>query len=116
MESESSKTVLIAIIGKALALIHKLSDPLAARFPVAAGHTPVLLASAVLILLCLVLGLLALTGPTRKTVAWLENTILAKVPGYLFLKGAGESALGLDASVPYPLVLARIVKPGNSAS
>ena len=108
MESESSKTVLIAIIGKALALIHKLSDPLAARFPVAAGHTPVLLASAVLILLCLVLGLLALTGPTRKTVAWLENTILAKVPGYLFLKGAGESALGLDASVPYPLVLARI--------
>jgi uncharacterized membrane protein len=100
--------VLVVIVEKALGLVHKLSDPLAARFPVAAGDTPVLLASAVLILVCFVLGLLALTGPARQAVAWLENTILSKVPGYVFLKGAGESALGLESSTPYPLVLARI--------
>lgn len=100
--------VLIAIVDKALGLVHKLTDPLAARFPVAAGHTPLLLASALLILVCFVLGLVALARPARLAIGWLENTLLSKLPGYVFLKGAGESALGLEQSAPYPLVLARI--------
>lgn len=100
--------VLIAIVDKALGLVHKLTDPLAARFPVAAGHTPLLLASALLILVCFVLGLVALARPARLAIGWLENTLLSKIPGYVFLKGAGESALGLEQSAPYPLVLARI--------
>jgi uncharacterized membrane protein len=100
--------VLVAIGGKALGLVHKLSDPLAARFPVAAVHTPVLLAGALLIVVCFVLGLVALSRPARLGVAWLETRILSKLPGYVFLKGAGESALGLETQAPYPLVLARI--------
>lgn len=100
--------VLAVILEKALGLVHKLSDPLAERFPVAAGQTPILLAAVVLILVCFVLGLLALTGPARLAITWLENTLLSKIPGYVFLKGAGESALGLEDHAPYPLVLARI--------
>ena len=100
--------VLIAIVEKALELIHKFSDPLAARFPLAAGHTPILLAIAVLIVVCFVFGLLALTRPARRAVGWLENRVLSNLPGYVFLKGAGQSALGLEADAPYPLVLARI--------
>jgi uncharacterized membrane protein len=100
--------VLIAIVGKALELVHKLTDPLAERFPVAAGHTPILLASGLLILVCFVMGLLALTRPARVGVAWLERVFLSKIPGYVLLKGAGESALGFEKAAPYPLLLARI--------
>ncbi len=100
--------VLIAVVGKALSLVHKLTDPLAERFPMAADNTPVLLASGLLILVCFVMGLVALTRPARVGVAWLERIFLSKIPGYVFLKGAGESALGLEKDAPYPLLLARI--------
>ena len=99
--------VLVVIVDRALGLVHKLSDPLAARLP-AVAYAPVLLASVLLLLLCLAFGLLAMTGPAKTAVQWLEATILSKVPGYLFLKGAGESVLGLESHAPYPLVLARI--------
>jgi uncharacterized membrane protein len=100
--------VLVVIVQKALSLAHVLSDPLAARLPSVAGHTPVLLAGLVLVLVCFIFGLVAMTGPARTVVTWLEGTILSKIPGYVFLKGAGESALGLESRAPYPLVLARI--------
>ncbi len=61
-----------------------------------------------LILVCFVMGLVALTRPARVGVAWLEKIFLSKIPGYVFLKGAGESALGLEKDAPYPLLLARI--------
>lgn len=100
--------VLVVIIAKALEFAHRFSDPLAARFPVMAGHTPLLLAALLLIIVCFLLGLLARLGPARMGVAWLESTFLSKLPGYAFLKGAGESVLGQEGQTPYPVVLARI--------
>lgn len=99
--------VLVVIIDKALGIAHRVSDPLAAYLP-AMKHAPVLLASALLTVICFAFGLLAMTALARKAVQWIETTILAKIPGYVFLKGAGESALGIEAHAPYPLVLARI--------
>src|SRR5262245_2254009 len=101
-------TVLVMIVGKALELAHKITDPLAARLPSVFDEAPILLASLLLVLVCFLMGLLAMTGPARRVVAWLEATLLSKIPGYMFLKGAGQSALGQDESAPYPLVLARI--------
>ena len=99
--------VMVVILEKALGIAHKLSDPLAAHLPTVA-HAPVLLACAALALFCFIAGLFALTAPARKIVDWLESTILSKIPGYVFLKGAGESALGFESGAQYPLVLARI--------
>jgi uncharacterized membrane protein len=101
-------TVLVIIVGKALEVAHKFTDPIAARLPGMAEQAPMLLAALLLTLVCFLMGLLALTGPARKVVAWLEGALLSKIPGYSFLKGAGESALGLEQRAPYPLVLARI--------
>ncbi len=101
--------VLGAISGKALQVAHRVSDPLAARlFPDA--PPPVLLASAVLVLVlfCFLAGLLAVTAPARLIVGWLESVLLSKIPGYTFLKSAGASALGVESTVQYPVVLARI--------
>jgi hypothetical protein len=100
--------VLLAIGDKALGLVRAFSDPLAEEFPIVSAHTPVLFASVLLIGVCFVLGLLALTAPARLAIAWLENNCLSKVPGYVFLKGAGESALGIEDGTAYPVVLARI--------
>jgi uncharacterized membrane protein len=100
--------VLIVILDKALEFAHRFSDPLAARFPVLAVHTPILLATLLLVVVCFLLGLLARVGPAQMGVAWLEKTILSKLPGYAFLKGAGESVLGHEGQAPYPVVLARI--------
>ena len=77
--------VLAVIVGKALDFAHRFTDPLAARFPVLAEHTPILLAVLLLIIVCFLLGLLARLGPARVGIAWLENTILSKLPGYAFL-------------------------------
>ena len=101
-------TVLVIIVGKALEVAHKITAPLADRLPVAVTDAPMLVASVLLALVCFFMGLLAMTGPARMAVRWLENTLLSKIPGYVFIKGAGESALGQEGQAPYPLVLARI--------
>ena len=75
--------VLGAIIGKALQIAHRVSDPLTARlFPEA--PPPLLLAAAVivLVLFCFLAGLLAVTAPARRVVGWLESALLSKIPGY----------------------------------
>jgi uncharacterized membrane protein len=99
--------VLVIIIEKALGIAHRFSDPIAARFPVLAEHTPILLAIILLVIVCFLFGLLARIGAARTSVAWLENTILSKLPGYSFIKGASQSVLSQDQTA-YPVVLARI--------
>ena len=101
--------VLSAIVGKALQVAHRVSDPITARlFPEA--PPPLLLTAAVivLVLFCFLAGLLAVTPPARRIVGWLESALLSKIPGYTFLKSAGASALGVESTVQYPVVLARI--------
>ena len=101
--------VLGAIVEKALRIAHRVSDPLANRlFPDA--RPAVLLASAALLLalFCFLAGLLAMAGPARRMIAWLESGLLAKIPGYLLLKAASQSALGVESQSQYPVVLARI--------
>ena len=102
---------LLFFIGKALAIAHKLTDPLAARIPVHSViglRTPVLLASAVLVLFCFVVGLFARTALAQKIIDWLEAAVLSNVPGYVFLKSLSESFLGAETEAVYQVVLARI--------
>ena len=101
--------VLGAIGEKALRIAHLVSDPLANRLFPDARQSVLLAGAAVLLaLFCFIAGLLAMTSPARKLVDWLETTLLAKIPGYTLLKGAGESALGVQDHLQYPVVLARI--------
>jgi uncharacterized membrane protein len=101
--------VLGAIVEKALRIAHEVSDPLATRLLPDARPSVLLASAAVLLaLFCFLAGLLAMTRPARKVVDWLESTLLAKIPGYMLLKGAGESALGVASQSQYPVVLARI--------
>ena len=70
-----------------------MSDPLATRLlPDARPSVLLAIAAVLLALFCFLAGLLAMTTSARRVVDWLESTLLAKIPGYTLLKGAGESA------------------------
>jgi uncharacterized membrane protein len=102
--------VLVIVLGKALALAHKIADPLATRIPVQSViglRTPMLLAIALLVLFCFLAGFFARTALARKIVSGLESAVLSNVPGYEFLKRMTESMLGVEEEGSYPAVLAR---------
>jgi uncharacterized membrane protein len=102
--------VLVMILEKALALSHKLVRPLAEHIPVESViglRTPVLLAVGLLVLFCFLAGFIARTALAQRMVSWVEGSILSNVPGYQFLKGVGESMLGVESKTGYSVVFAR---------
>ena len=63
--------VLVVVLGKALALAHKLVAPLAEHLPVHSViglRTPMLLAVAIIVLFCFLAGVLARTALAKKLV------------------------------------------------
>jgi uncharacterized membrane protein len=102
--------VLVIVLGKALALVHQVVDPLAEHIPVHSViglRTPMLLAIGAIVLFCFLAGFFARTAAAKKVVSRLETTVLSNVPGYEFLKGMGESMLGVEKQGAYPVVLVR---------
>jgi uncharacterized membrane protein len=90
---------IIVVISKALALLHKLVDPIAARLPfesVIGLKAPMILAIALLIVLCFAAGLYSRTSLAKKSVNLVEQSILLKIPGYSLFKSFGESLLGIE--------------------
>jgi uncharacterized membrane protein len=103
--------VLAIVLGKALQISRRVVVPLAGRIPwqtVGGVRVAEVVAIAALVLFCFLAGLLARTRLARRTESWLERALLSHVPGYNFLKGIGESLLGLEAEHAYQVVLARI--------
>jgi uncharacterized membrane protein len=102
--------VLGVIVERALVLAGKVMAPVADRLPV---HTviglgvPLLLAVVALVLFCFLAGFFARTALAQRLVNQLEGSVLSNLPGYYFLKGTGESMLGVDRAGPHPVVLAR---------
>jgi uncharacterized membrane protein len=102
--------VLVIVLAKALAITHKIVDPLAEHIPIHSFiglRTPVLLAAGVIVLICFLAGFIARTVRAQKIVSRLETSMLSNVPGYEFLKSMGESMLGVEKKGAYPVVLAR---------
>ena len=103
-------TILVMVLGKAVAVAHKVVDPLAEHLPVHSMiglRTPVLLAIGVMVLFCFFTGCFARTALAKKITNGLEGAVLSNVPGYEFLKGMSESTLGVAKEGAYPVVLVR---------
>jgi uncharacterized membrane protein len=102
--------LLIIVLGKALTLAVKIVDPLAARIPVQSViglHTPMLLATSLIVLLCFMAGFIARSRLAQKVVSRLEDSLLLNLPGYELLKGMSASVLGVENEGIYPIVLVR---------
>lgn len=52
----------------------------------------------ILVFLCFIAGLLAKTAKAKQLLQWIEDNILSLIPGYLFFKGMGEEAIGIEAT------------------
>jgi uncharacterized membrane protein len=101
--------VLVVVLGKTLAVVLKVVEPLAEHLPVHSLiglRTPLLLAVAVVVVFCFLAGFFARTAAAKGLVRRLEAAVLSNVPGYEFLKGMGESMLGVEKSGACPVVLA----------
>ncbi len=103
--------VLLAVIGKAMGISHKLVAPLAKIFQL---HGPVsflserVLAIIVIVLFCFVAGLIAKTAGGKRFTRWLEANVLSLVPGYALVKSMSESLSGVEEQSGREAVLARI--------
>jgi uncharacterized membrane protein len=103
--------VLVLLVGKALQITHKLVAPLTAHL---AAHSvlgieaPRLAAICVLILVCFLAGVLARTTLASNTTSRMEDSVLAHLPGYDFLKSAVVRALTPESAPDRPIVLARV--------
>jgi len=103
--------VVVVILGKALAIARKIVAPLAAHLPFESAlgfDAPVILAIALIVLFCFLAGVFARTALARKSVDWLETSVLSNVPGYEFFKNLSGNLLGDENKKAYPVVLARI--------
>jgi uncharacterized membrane protein len=102
---------IIAIVGKALSLLAKVTVPLA-RFlrvdDVAGIPAPRLVAIVILVLICFLAGLVARTKLARSGVSWLETNLLSNIPGYTFLKNMSESFAGVEDQSGFQVVLVSI--------
>ena len=103
--------VLIIIIGKAHKITMRLVIPLADLIPVeSAGRIALarVLAALAILLFCFLAGLVWKISRARRSIEWLERTVLSNVPGYDFFKGISESLIGFETERPQQVVLARI--------
>src|ERR1039458_4612016 len=75
--------VLVIALGKALAVVHKIVDPLAEHLlvhSIIGLRTPMLLALGVIVAFCFLAGFFARTVLAQKLVRRLESSLLSNVP------------------------------------
>lgn len=103
--------IIVAIIGKAFAIMEKVADPLSSMVPIdsVGGITIVnLIALSLILLVCFLAGLAARTVPAGKLVHFLESHILSHIPAYAFIKGMTASIAGAEDGTGMTAVLARL--------
>src|SRR2546422_11318885 len=80
--------VLMIVLGKALAIAHKLADPIAARLPfesLIGLRTPHVFAIALLVIFCFVAGLFSRAAPAKRGGGWLWFSVRSERTGFQLL-------------------------------
>ena len=102
---------LAILLDKAIAVAGKFAKPLAKQIPEAWNFgvgMETLLAIGLLVLICFLAGLFARTKLAQQLVGALESSILAKIPGYYYVKRVSASMLGFHELAQRPVVLAHV--------
>jgi len=103
--------VLMVVLDKAHQLASKIVAPLAHLIPldsILGLGVARFLAVVAIVFFCFLAGLLAKTQIVRRSIDWLEATVLSNLPGYEYLKRIGADLAGLEDEKNHPVVLARI--------
>jgi uncharacterized membrane protein len=102
--------LVLLVLGKAMQFANKIAVPMADLLPVShvggLGLTTVL-AVAILILVALVAGLAARTGPGRRLTHWFEESLLGGLPQYRMVKSLAEGLTQIESGEGLHPVLMR---------
>jgi uncharacterized membrane protein len=91
--------VLILIIGKAFEFAKRFTTPIAGALPFSPAADMAIaavLAVGALFLVCFLAGLLAKNRLAKKSIAYVEENILMKMPPYIFIKDMSQSMIGME--------------------
>jgi uncharacterized membrane protein len=111
-------SALVLVLAKPVALARKFVEPIGDKLPfgsIVGLETPLLLALLLIILLCFLSGLLAVTPLAKKGVEKAEAAILSKVPAYGLLKSLSLSLAGEESDDTYSVVMLTIDRIGQFA-
>ena len=100
--------VLVIVAEKAIVLFRTVVAPISDRIAIDTIGGEIiarLIAFAVLLLICFLVGLFAKTNIAQRYIDWLEDNVLSVIPGYTFLKGMGETMAGLQSEKLQNVVL-----------
>jgi uncharacterized membrane protein len=98
------------VLGKALQFAGKVAQPIARTLPVShmgGVAMATLIAVAILLLIALLAGLAARTGPGRRVTHWFEESILGGMPQYRMVKSLAEGLTQLENGTGMRPVLMR---------
>ena len=102
--------LLLVVLGKALQFAGKVAQPVARMLPIShVGGVAVatLIAAAILLLIALLAGLAARTGPGRRVTHWFEESILGGMPQYRMVKSMAEGLTQIESGEGLQPVLMR---------
>ncbi|MEM7463614.1 MAG: DUF502 domain-containing protein [Pseudomonadota bacterium] len=102
--------VLAVVLGKVFPIAQKLVAPLADFIPfdsIIGLNVPIALTSALILLLCFGVGLLAKTRIAKYLVNRLENSVMRKIPGYELLQSISADVAGVGGKDGHRVVLVR---------
>lgn len=89
----------VMVVGKALNLMKTVAEPAAKVLPIdSLGGVAIVnvIAAVIVLLVCFLAGLLALTEPAKKIAAAIESALLSKIPGYTLAKGITDKLKSAD--------------------
>ncbi|MBK0370578.1 DUF502 domain-containing protein [Flavobacterium agrisoli] len=102
--------LLIVILEKAYAIIHKVTGPIIHSLPktlIFGIALQEIIAIVIILFICLVAGIIGRTYYAQKFIDKLENRILNLVPGYSFMKNMNENIMGIEAKEDLKVILAQ---------
>jgi uncharacterized membrane protein len=102
--------LLLIVFGKGMQFAGKIAVPLAKWLPIShLGGVAVatLLAAAILLLLALLAGFAARTGPGRRITHWFEESLLGGMPQYRMVKSLAEGLTQIESGAGMKPVLVR---------
>jgi uncharacterized membrane protein len=97
----------VLLLAKALAGMVRLLGPIVALLP-GEQHFRQLMATALVVLLCFILGVVARTGVGRRAIAAFERRVLERLPGFAMLRAIVRRASGSSDDAQFQPVLVEI--------
>jgi uncharacterized membrane protein len=98
----------LLLLAKALGGVMALLGPIVALLPERVHHFGQIVAIALVVLLCFVLGLIARTGLGRRAIAAFERRVLERLPGFALLRSVVRRVSGSADDAQFQPVLVEI--------